>query len=240
MNRRRGVSTLLRRPVGPVGRTRPRRGLAWAVLGLFVALVSPGRADDWLELRTPHFTVVSEASEAKTREWAIEFELFRRAMAMVMPVDPSTVEPVTLALFRSDRRLRPFKPVEQGKPAKVAGFFARPPGRNLIAVSIEGARDDVRELVFHEGVHWHLAASARPRPLWLEEGLAQVFGNFRLNGNAFVVGALRPESMRHVTVAKPMPFTQIMELGSIAYNGKHADQAALFYHQSWVMIPHDV
>lgn len=193
-------------------------------------------AEDWLELTTPHFKVLSEASESRTRDWAVEFELFRRAMTLVMPVNERGIEPVTLVLFRSDRRLRSFKPLEKGKAAKIAGYFARPPGHNLIAISIEGARDDVREIIYHEAVHWHLAASGRPRPLWMEEGLAQVFGNFRLNGSTFVVGALRPESMRYVKVAKPMPFTEMMHVGTMAYNGKHADVAARFYHQAWVTV----
>lgn len=210
-----------------------RLGWVLAVMGTI-----PARADDWLELRTPHFRVISEVAERRTREWAIEFELFRRGMSLVMPVNPAWVDPVTLVLFSSDRRMRPFKMVENGQPAGVAGFFTQAGGQKIIAVSVEGSRDRVRELVFHEAVHWHLSAADRPRPMWLDEGLAEVFGNFRLSGDTFVIGAFRPDFMRHVQVAKPLPFAQMMALGSagLNYNGAHADQTALFYHQAWLMV----
>lgn len=209
-----------------------------AVAGLGLAVAPTRGAEEWIGLSTPHFSVVSEASEAKTRAWAMEFELFRRGMMIVMPVEAAAVEPVTLVLFRSDRRLRPFKPLENGEPAKVAGYFARAPGRNSMAISIEGARDDVRELIFHEAVHWHLSAAARTLPLWMEEGLAGLFGNFRLSGNSFIIGANRPGFIRHVRIARPMPFAQLMAVapGGLAYNGKHGDHTELFYYQSWALM----
>lgn len=195
-------------------------------------------ADDWIELRTPHFTVISEASESRTRDWAVEFELFRRGMSIVMPIDPAALDPVTLVLFRTDRRMRPFKPQENGKPARMAGYFVRAPERNFLALAIEGARDDVREIIHHEGVHWHLSAAARPLPLWLEEGLAEAFGNFRLKGDSFVIGATRPEFMRRIRIDRPIPFARLMaiEPGGLAYNGKHSEQTALFYCQSWALV----
>ncbi len=215
-----------------------RRAAGLISIALLGGVAGARGADEWIELRAPHFTVVSEASEAKTRAWAVEFELFRRGMMIVMPVDQEAVEPVTLVFFRSERRLRPFKPVENGQAAKVSGFFARAPGRNILALSIEGARDDVREVIYHEGVHWHLTAAARPLPLWIEEGLAEVFGNFRLSGDSFVIGGYRPEFVRRMRIAKPMPFKQLMtiEPGGLAYNGKHGEHAELFYYQSWALV----
>lgn len=195
-------------------------------------------ADDWIELRTPHFTVISEASEGRTRDWAVEFELFRRGMSVVMPVDAVGREPVTLVFFRSDRRMRPYKPLENGKPARMAGYFVRAPGQNFLALAIEGARDDVREIIHHEGVHWHLSGAARTLPLWLEEGLAEALGNFRLKGSSFVIGANRPETMRRVRIAGPMPFADLMEIapGELDYNGKHGARTTLFYQQSWAAV----
>lgn len=216
------------------------RACPWVIRALLVCggwcIAPAARAEDWIQLKTPHFTVISEASEGRTRDWAVQFELFRRALMMVMPVDPAYVDPVTLVLFRSDRRLRPFKPLEKGKPAAVAGFFVRLPARNTIAVAIEGARDDVREVVFHEAVHWHLTAAGRSLPMWVEEGLAEVMGNFRLSGNSFVLGSPRPEYIRFIKVAKPLALERMLELDDMQFNGKHGSMAQVFYCQSWVLM----
>ncbi len=207
-------------------------GLAWAGL----AVATPARADDWIEVKSPYFTVVSEASESRTRAWAVQFELFRQAMQTLMPMPPGAVEPVTLVLFRSDRRLRPFKPVEHGKPAKMSGYFSRALGRNVIALAIDGDWEIVQQVVCHEGVHWHMAGAARDLPRWMEEGLAEVFGNFEIAGNEFIVGKPRPDYRTNVRVMKPMPMATLMTREQLAYNGKHGRETKLFYYQSWAMM----
>jgi hypothetical protein len=105
-------------------------------------------------LTAPGFTVISEASEAKTRAWAIEFELFRRGISQLLPVEPGRLQPVSVVLFASAGRFEPFKPLENGKPARIDGFFVRIPGRNVIAISVGGAREATRERIFHEATHW--------------------------------------------------------------------------------------
>lgn len=196
------------------------------------------RAGDWTKITTPHFTVFSEASEGRTRDWAVEFELFRRGLAHVVTVDAAQSGPVTLVLFGSDRRLKPFKPLEKGKPSRVAGYFVRIAERNMIAISVAGARDDVREVIYHEGVHWYLAGLDRRPPVWLEEGLAEVFGTFALHGNAFSYGNPRPDYVRLIRVMSPMPMTRLAELsrGTMRYNGAHESTARLFYAQSWAVV----
>lgn len=209
----------------------------WACALLAILCGAPARAaDDWVELRTPHFTIISEASESRTKEWATQFEIFRRAMNLIMPVDASLVDPVTLVLFRSDRRMRPFKPVENGVPARVAGYFVRAPGRNTIAVAIEGARDDVRPVIFHEAVHWHLSAAGRELPRWMEEGLAEVLGTFSISGKVFEIGAPRPEYIRFIKAAKPLPIAEMTKVERLRFNGKHGELTQVFYCQSWALM----
>lgn len=203
--------------------------------------MSSAFAGDWTKIETPWFNVVSELSERRTRAWATEFEIYRRGLEQLIPVQRSQLEPVTIVLFSSDRRLNPFKPLEKGKPAKLAGYFLRMPGRNLIAIAAEGARDDTRELIYHEGVHWFLSGLDQRLPLWLEEGLGEIFGSFTLSGNTFTLGANRTYYTRHVGIAKAMPFVQLSSVraGELQYNGKHGDQSQLFYAQSWVAV-HDL
>lgn len=214
------------------------RSRAWCLAALALLLPAAVRAAEWLELRAPHFTVLSEASEQSTRAWAAQFEIFRRALNQLIPTDPRYLDQATVVIFRSDRRLRPFKPLEKGKPALVGGFIARHGGRCTIALSIEGARDDVRELVFHEAVHWHTTAAARKLPLWFEEGLGEVFGNFVLSGDSFTVGAFRQEALRYVQVAGPMPFSELKTYGAsgLEYNGRQNERTGLFYRQSWLVV----
>jgi tetratricopeptide (TPR) repeat protein len=214
------------------------RGVALFTVIVGIALTySTAAADDWIELKTPHFTVASEVSESRTREWAIEFELFRRGLGQLMPVEERFLDPVNLVLFRGDRSLKQFVPRKDGQPAKLSAYFVRGLGRTTVAISIEGARDDVRDLVYPGGVHWHLSAAARPLPAWLEIGLGEVFATFHLNGNSFDVGADRPAQYRYVRVSGALPFAQLvkLEFDDISYGGAGRDHAHLIHAQSWLM-----
>jgi tetratricopeptide (TPR) repeat protein len=184
-----------------------------ALVGCVVGLSGLARArDEWIEIKAPHFTIWSEASERRTHDWAVEFELFRRGMEQLIPADERYILPAEIILFRSDRRIRPYLRTNGGQPSKASGYASRQFGRTLIALSIEGARDDVRDLVYGTMLHWHLSGAERQLPPWLELGLAEVFTTFVLHGNSCDIGANREESYRYVRVAGSLPFERLVSL----------------------------
>lgn len=210
-------------------------GLWWAAAA--VGLLASARADDseWIKLTAPQFTVLSEVSESRTRAWAREFELFHRGIASVLWVPPERLEPLRVVLFRSDRRFRPYKPLAGGKPAEVNGVFLHEPERNLAALAVDGLRDETREHIFHEATHWHLAAYERDLPLWLNEGLAELFGNFEVRGDTFMLGKIRPSYLKYVHTFTPLSYRELASIdeGALAYDWHHSAQTTKFYAESW-------
>lgn len=219
---------------GAVLRTWFWRGTALLV-GVGAGSNQPAVAADWIRLSTPEFTVISEVSESRTKAWAADFELFRRGISQLLPVESGRLQPVSMVLFASTRHFNPFKPLESGKPARLDGYFVRIPGRNVIALSVDGARDSTRERIFHEATHWHLSAFDRALPWWLEEGMGEVFGTFSYRSGSFTIGASRSEHLRTLRSMRPIPFAELMAThgGDQRYNGEHADRAKLLYAQSW-------
>jgi len=208
----------------------------WLAAALAGAMAM-ARADNtgWIKLTAPQFTVISEVSESRTRAWATEFELFHRGIASVLRVPPERLEPLRVVLFSSDRSFRPYKPRSNGKPAEMSGFFLREPGRNIVAVAVEGMRQETRENIFHEATHWHLAAFERDLPLWLNEGLAELFGNFELQGDKFKLGQIRPEFVKYVRAFEPLPYSHLAEVGAggLQYDWHHVEQTSKFYAEAW-------
>lgn len=222
----------------------PRRisRVAWLFLVVAVAggWAASVRAEEtgWIKLTAPQFTVISQGSESRTRAWASDFELFHRGISSLLMVPVDRLEPLRIVLFGSDRRFRPFKPLADGKPALVGGIFLRNPGRNIAAVSLEGDRSDGRERIFHEATHWHLAAFERDIPVWLNEGLAELFANFELEGDQFKIGLNRPGELLFVHRFGPLPLKQLAAVDeeALAYDWKHAGETAKFYAQSWAAV----
>lgn len=208
------------------------------LLGSAFGLAGLARAEDeWIELKTPHFTIWSEASEKRTHDWAVEFELFRRGMNQLIPVDEDHTFPAQIILFRSDRRIRPYLRLEHGQPTKASAYTTREYGQTLIALSLEGSRDDVRDLVYATALHWQLSAAERRLPDWLEIGLAEVFTTFVLHGDSCEIGANRDYMYRYVRVAGSLPFDRLVSLKSVdlGFSGSDRDYTAHVTAQCWVM-----
>lgn len=233
-------------PQQPQPRDGRFRRPAWLLCLLLVGLPLAGPAveiadidkRDWLKLTAPGMVIISDASESQLRKWAAEIELFRRGLQLTLPISPARNEtPVTIFLFRSEGALRPFLPVIDGKPARVAAFFNSILGHNLGAVSLGGSRFDARERIYHELAHWHLLRAGVDLPLWLQEGMAQVYETFTLTGDKLRLGHQREGLFEHVRIAgtPPLgPLLQTAELDISSAGFKHG-RTDLFYAQSWAL-----
>src|SRR5262245_9348628 len=127
-----------------------------SVFALLLALVSLAPAvaakDNWISLRSKNFNVVSNANEGDTRQLLLKLEQFRFVFSKLVNTQNAT--PITVVVFKNDGSYKPFKPLYNGKPANVDGYFQRSDDDNLITLNI--AANDSRPLavIFHEYTHF--------------------------------------------------------------------------------------
>src|ERR1700722_8586763 len=77
------------------------------------ALVSTAgaQADSWLEVSTPHFRVISNASEKDARHTAIQFERMRSVFARVFPdANIDTATPMVVLALQDKRNFQALEP----------------------------------------------------------------------------------------------------------------------------------
>ena len=93
----------------------PARILVPVLLALSL-LAPPARAkEQWVVVSMPHFRVLTTAPAATARKWALELERFTVMLHEVVNVPEAMVRPLTVVLFRTDRAMRPYKPLEKGR-----------------------------------------------------------------------------------------------------------------------------
>eukprot|EP01035_Chromulina_nebulosa_P008949 gene8949-12095_t len=153
---------------------------------LFAVLVpSTGRsakAERWLRLSTPEFTIFTTLGEREAAEWAGEFSQFVAALRSYFAVGDRPLPPLTMVLFARDRDFEKYRPLDaKGKPQPVAGFFGRHETWSVAGLGGGSISQELRHTIFHEGVHWFLSTAETPTPVWLEEGLAEVFATFEIS-----------------------------------------------------------
>src|SRR2546425_4966901 len=78
----------------------------------------------WIEVQSPHFSVVTDAGEKRGRETAMRFEQMRAVFgALLTKVNVNMPIPLQIVAFRNAKELRQFAPLWNGKPVQLAGLF---------------------------------------------------------------------------------------------------------------------
>jgi tetratricopeptide (TPR) repeat protein len=207
-----------------------------AVLSLPTPAVTQTR-DNWRSVRTNNLFLIGNADPDKLRQVAVWLEFFHSAFARLVSrnvLDSST--PTTVIVFRDDASFNPFKPLYQGRPANVAGYFQPGEDVNYIAMSLDLGGRDPFSIAFHEYVHLHLRDNVPGVPLWLNEGLAEFYGSLQFSGGEALLGLPLPYYIRLLRSEEMLPLTTLMSIDSRSPHYNEQDKTGIFYGQSWALV----
>jgi tetratricopeptide (TPR) repeat protein len=174
-------------------RSHPQWLLRWLVLCALVLSAFPvAFASDtqWIEVRSPHFSVVTDAGERRGRETAMRFEQMRAVFgALLTKANVNIPVPLQIVAFRNSKEIRQVAPLWNGKPVQLAGQFLGGEDRNFIMLDMSTENPWV--VVFHEYAHQLMngVLTARVDP-WFEEGFAEYFSSIEVDGKEARVGKI--------------------------------------------------
>ena len=211
--------------------------IALCTAALFIGLVTAQAAakDKWINLHTKNFNIVSNAEEGATRQLASKLEQFRYVFSQLFSIKGVAAVPVTVIVFKSDPAFKPFKPLYNGKPANVAGWFQHGEDENIIALNIAGNEERPMAVIYHEYTHLLTSYTPRPWPAWLLEGLAELYSTFEVDKNKVTLG--EPISS-HVYLLRQKQFVPIQTLFQVDHKSpiyNERDKQGVFYAESWAL-----
>ncbi|HEY4330717.1 MAG TPA: DUF1570 domain-containing protein, partial [Phycisphaerae bacterium] len=137
-------------------------------------------------------------------------------------------------LFRNERDYH-----AAGGPPKSAGVYieSRDGSKRLMAIAGQHTDDNTWSVVQHEGFHQFVAATIKyDLPVWVNEGLAEYFGEAQWTGDGFVTGLIpqqRLEAIRKGIRRGFMPFAQLMAMTDREWS---ADLTNENYDEAWSMV----
>src|SRR5688572_33097303 len=210
---------------------------------LTVSLVSNGATvaaqtrDNWRSVRTNNLFVIGNADPERLRQVAAWLEFFHSAFARLVSrnvIDASV--PTTVVLFRDEASFTPFKPLYQGRPANVAGYFQPGDDVNYIAISLDAGERDPFSTAFHEYVHLHLKDNVPGAPLWLNEGLAEFYGSMQFSGGESLLGAPLNNYIRLLRDQELLPLSTLFSIGTQSPHYNEQEKSGIFYGQSWALV----
>ena len=215
-----------------------RRPVALACLGcLLLAWGAEARAgskpDSWVELRTPHFRIVSNGKEKQVLRLGLQLEQIRAALEQSFPGFRGGTQDslVVLALKDEASMLALVSSPQARKVLELqAGVFLGAHDRSCMLLRLD-REDDSYHPAFHEYVHSLLALNVPHLPLWLEEGLAEFYAGTRFDARSARVGSedvqTHPLPDRYL-----LPLDALRAVGPTSLLYRDPDRARAFYAES--------
>ncbi len=198
-----------------------------------VAKVSP-----WTEVRSPHFTVLTNGSDADGRHAAHEFEQMRYVFAS----RPENLRlesgaPLTILVARDEATAKYLEPgIWKGKGAKPAGWFKHGWEKQYAMIRLDTQATGVNSyaVVYHEYTHTILHMNAHWLPTWLDEGMAEFYGYTRFQGPKILLGA---PTDRQINRERPMiPLRTLLAITQSSPYYHDEDKVNQFYFESWALV----
>jgi Flp pilus assembly protein TadD len=186
----------------------------------------------WYQVRTAHFNIYSFGSTQDTYRLAGQLEQFCRAYALLAGKDAIESPPIVVLAFPDHDTMKPFLPLYNGQPGNIAGFFTRGSDENLIVLSLDAPDMSV---IFHEYAHLLFRRNDQLWPLWLKEGMAEIYSTFKIVGNHVEIA--RPIDRHLETLANEqiMPLDELFSVGRDSPQYNEASRQGMFYAESWAL-----
>jgi tetratricopeptide (TPR) repeat protein len=195
----------------------------------------PIEQKEWYEIRTAHFHIYGCGNWQDIYKIAGQLEQFQRAYGMLAGQNATASPPIVVLAFPDHESMKPFLPLYNGQPANIAGFFTRGSDENLIVLAAPEADSRGMEVIFHEYAHLLFRHNDPIWPVWLKEGMAEIYSTFQTTGN--IVRIARPID-RHLETLKNEPLMPLHELFSVGHDSPQYNEASrqgIFYAESWLL-----
>jgi tetratricopeptide (TPR) repeat protein len=191
----------------------------------------------WVAARTAHFNIYGCGSTLDVNKLAVRLEQFCEAYSLLAGAKAVASPPTVVIAFPDEQSMRPFLPLHEGKPGNLSGFFNRNSDENLIVLAMPHADSNSpgMEVIFHEYAHLLFRRNDRIWPVWLKEGMAEIYSTFEAEGRQAQIA--RPID-RHLQVLAHEPLLPLHELFAVTPDSPEYNESSrqgMFYAESWLL-----
>ena len=216
------------------------RSLLFPLIFLFSCclLASGEKQENWLEVRSPHFVIVTNASEKQGRRIADQFERMRSVFHLAFPklqIDPGA--PIIVLAVKDEKDFRALEPeayLAKGS-LKLAGLFLRAPDKNYVLMLLGAEGDHPYAVVYHEYTHL-LMSKAEWMPLWMSEGLAEFYQNTDILDKYAALGQVSAENILWLRQNRLLPLPTLFAVDRNSPYYHEENKGSIFYAESWALM----
>jgi Tfp pilus assembly protein PilF len=217
-----------------------RSALLHAFCGLFFSpVLCAAHNDTWVEVRSPDFTVISNAGEKEARKIADQFEQIREVFQNAfqkMRVDLG--KPVIIFALKNEDSMKSMLPAfwEVKGHMHPGGVYQPAEEKHFVVVRTDLEGPNPYEIVYHEYTHALMNINFRDMPLWLNEGIAEFFGNSAIHNDYVEIGKIAPYHLQVLQQNKLIPIPTLLQADHTSPYYNENNRASVFYAESWAIV----
>jgi tetratricopeptide (TPR) repeat protein len=207
------------------------------VLGVFAPAVAS--RDTWIEVRSPNFVVISNAGDKEARKIADQFEQFREVFHNTFPkLRVDLGKPLIIFAVKNEDSLKALIPLYWESKGRMHpdGLYVPGEERHYVALRTDVETQNPYGIIYHEYTHAIMNLNFRGLPVWLNEGLAEFYGNSVIYDKYVEIGKAAPYHLATLRTESMIPIDALFEADQSSRYYNEANHATMFYAESWAIV----
>ena len=195
--------------------------------------------DNWVEVRSPNFTVVSNAGDREARRIAAQFEEIREVFHAAFPTLRTDLgKPVLIFALKNEDSIKSLLPAywETKGHSHPAGFYVTREERDFVLVRTDLEGENPYEIAYHEYTHALVRLNFRDIPVWMNEGLAEYLGNTVIGDKEVQIGKIAPGHLEILRTNKLIPIDTLFQVDENSPYYNEQNRTSVFYAESWALV----
>jgi tetratricopeptide (TPR) repeat protein len=224
------------------------RGAAVALVSSALALAGARpvlAADQWIEVKSAHFVVLSNAGEGNAKTLAWQLEQIRSAISALWPwakVDLN--KPLMVFALKDEAALKAFAPTywERKGGVRPATVWVGGVDQHYLAIRTDVEADDTLHInpyvtSYFSYVSLILQQSAgRPMPMWFSRGLAGVMSNTIVRESKILLGPPIPWHLQRLGQVPRFKLPALLKMTRTSPEFLSGEGQSTFDAESWALV----
>ena len=215
-----------------------RRILCLLVFAAALCRPCAAATEQWIEIRSAHFTVLTDAGEKQGRHVTDQFERMRWVFQKLFPkanVDPA--EPIIVMAAKNEKVFDSIEPaayLAKGQ-IKLGGYYMHTQEKNYILLQLGAEYEHPFASVYHEYTHVQFAGAAEWMPLWLNEGFAEFIQNTEIEDKDVLLGEPSADDILYLRENRLIPLSVLFKVDAKSPYYHEEQKGSVFYAESWAL-----
>src|SRR5262249_19955869 len=206
---------------------------------------APAAGRSWTEVKGPHFTIVTEASDRQGRERLWQFEQLRTAIHTIWPWTRADLDrPVLVLVVRDESGMKMLAPQywEQKGSVHPAGVLVTGLDRHYIALRADVEADDRQNLNPYITAYWSYVSLVlrsgfkSDLPPWFLGGLAEVMSNTIVRESYIDLGHVIPWHLQSLRTRSRISLPELIATESGSPILRDANKLESFDAMAWAFV----